>query len=156
MSFWFVGRGKYMDLPTISMFSLSKYLLNVSIQKTTIKLIPVFFCWLWLGVCSSRRIESKSKLTYYRLVVPFYVLWKPEVFWCFPGYRWRALAWNGHSVHPLPPCAQGGGSWASNQIFKKGGLDRISTFTGGFLGKRGDFFQGGCYFHIKKIKIWNI
>ena len=40
-----------------------------------------------------------------------------------------------------------GGGWASNQIFKKGGADKTSTF------RRGDFFQGGCNFHIKnKLK----
>ena len=156
MSFWFVGRGKYMDLPTISMFSLSKYLLNVSIQKTTIKLIPVFFCWLWLGVCSSRRIESKSKLTYYRLVVPFYVLWKPEVFWCFPGYRWRALAWNGHSVHPLPPCAQGGGELSLQPNFQKGGAWQDLNFYRRVPRKEGWLFSGGLLFSHKKIKIWNI
>ena len=147
MSFWFVGRGKYMDLPTISMFSLSKYLLNVSIQKTTIKLIPVFFCWLWLGVCSSRRIESKSKLTYYRLVVPFYVLWKPEVFWCFPGYRWRALAWNGHNVHPLPPCAQGGGGVEPPTKFsKRGGLTGSQLLQEGSWERGVTFFRGVAIF----------
>ena len=146
MSFWFVGRGKYMDLPTISMFSLSKYLLNVSIQKTTIKLIPVFFCWLWLGVCSSRRIESKSKLTYYRLVVPFYVLWKPEVFWCFPGYRWRALAWNGQSVHPLPPCAQGGGVEPPTKFSKRGGLTGSQLLQEGSWERGVTFFRGVAIF----------
>ena len=40
-----------------------------------------------------------------------------------------------------------GGGWASNQIFKKGGADKTSTFRGG------GFFQGGCNFHIKnKLK----
>ena len=147
MSFWFVGRGKYMDLPTISMFSRSKYLLNVSIQKTTIKFIPVFFCWLWLGVCSSRRIESKSKLTYYRLVVPFYVLWKPEVFWCFPGYRWRALAWNGHSVHPLPPCAQGGGGVEPPTKFsKRRGLTGSQLLQEGSWERGVTFFRGVAIF----------
>ena len=41
--------------------------------------------------------------------------------------------------------------WGSNQIFKKGGLGRTSTFRGGLLGKIGWLFLGeeGCNFHIK-------
>ena len=38
------------------------------------------------------------------------------------------------------------------------GLGRISIFRGGLLGKRGDFFQGGCSFYIKnklKSEIFN-
>ena len=37
---------------------------------------------------------------------------------------------------------------------KEGGLDRISTFRGVLLGKRGvTLFRGGCNFHIKnKLK----
>ena len=45
----------------------------------------------------------------------------------------------------------GGGGLASSTIFRKGGLDRTETF-------RGDFFQGGCNFHIKnklKSEIFN-
>ena len=41
-----------------------------------------------------------------------------------------------HSGHPLPFC-RGGRGWASNQIFKKWGRDRTSTFRGGLQGKRG-------------------
>ena len=49
------------------------------------------------------------------------------------------------------------GGWTSYQIFKKGGggrgLDRISIFRGGLLGKRGWTFSGGCSFYIKnKLK----
>ena len=41
-----------------------------------------------------------------------------------------------------------------DQILKKRGLDRTSTFTGWLLGKRGWFVSGGegCYFHQKKLK----
>ena len=46
--------------------------------------------------------------------------------------------------------------WASNQIFKKGRLDRISIFEEGLLGKRGVIFSGGgggCSFYIRnKLK----
>ena len=67
-----------------------------------------------------------------------------------------------HSVHPPPPPFCRGG-WASNQVFKKRGRDRTSTFRGGLLGKRGWLFtQGGrgevCNFHIKnklKFEIFN-
>ena len=38
-----------------------------------------------------------------------------------------------------------GGGWASNQIFKKGGLDRTSTFRAVLLGKRGSV----CNCHIE-------
>ena len=45
------------------------------------------------------------------------------------------------------------GGWASNQIFRKGGLDRTSTFRGGLLGKRGWLFSGGLQFsHKNKLK----
>ena len=54
-----------------------------------------------------------------------------------------------HSVHPPPPFLQGG-DWASNQIFKKGGVDRTSTFRGGLLGKRGWLFSGGLQFSHKE------
>ena len=67
--------------------------------------------------------------------------------------------WGG-IVAPPPSYLQGGG-WTSNQIFKKGWLERTSTFRGGLLGKRGvTFFRGGggCNFHIKsklKSEIFN-
>ena len=42
---------------------------------------------------------------------------------------------------PSPFCyggeGGGGGGWTSNQIFKRGGLDRTSSFRGGLLGKSG-------------------
>ena len=51
------------------------------------------------------------------------------------------------SVHPLSLSAWGGGRgvWASDQIFKNGvGIDSISVFKGGLLGKIGvTFFRGG-------------
>ena len=51
------------------------------------------------------------------------------------------------------------GGWTSNQILKKRGLNRTSTFRGGLLGKTGvTFFRGGCNFHMKnklKSKIFN-
>ena len=41
----------------------------------------------------------------------------------------------------------------SKRVRGGGGLDRTSTFRGGLLGKRGgDFFQGSCNFHTKKLK----
>ena len=47
-------------------------------------------------------------------------------------------------------------SWASNQIFKKGELDMISTFRGGLLGKRGDdFFKKFSYDFFLKSKKFN-
>ena len=47
-----------------------------------------------------------------------------------------------HSVHPPPLSAGWGGGLASNQIFKKGGLDKTSTFRGGCWERGDDFFQG--------------
>ena len=53
------------------------------------------------------------------------------------------------------------GGWASNQIFKKGGIDRTSTFRGGCWESGGWLFsggKGGCNFHIKnklKSEIFN-
>ena len=50
---------------------------------------------------------------------------------------------------------EGEGGRTSNQIFKKGGLDRTLTFRGGLLGMREvTFFTGGAQFsHKKQIKI---
>ena len=40
-----------------------------------------------------------------------------------------------------------------NQIFKKGSLDRTSTFRGGLLGKRGvTFFRAGVQLSHNKLK----
>ena len=57
-----------------------------------------------------------------------------------------------HSMHtPHLSEGGGGGGWASNQIFKKGGLDRTSTFRGGFLWKKvGWLFSGGLQLSHKK------
>ena len=60
------------------------------------------------------------------------------------------------------PTFCGGGGWTSNQIFKKGGLDRTLIFIRGLVGKRGlTFLRGGgrsCNFYIKdqlKCEIFN-
>ena len=64
-----------------------------------------------------------------------------------------------HSVHP-PPFYRGEGErgLSLQPNFQKGGLDRTSSFTGGFWEREGDFFQGGCNCHIKnklKSEIFN-
>ena len=42
---------------------------------------------------------------------------------------------------------------AATNSLKSGGLDRISIFIGGLLGKRGRLFSGSCSFYIKnKLK----
>ena len=60
---------------------------------------------------------------------------------------------------PPPPPVFCSGSWASDQIFKKGALDKISIFRGRLLEKRGvTFFRGGCSFYVKnklKSEIFN-
>ena len=69
-----------------------------------------------------------------------------------------------HSVYPTPFMLGGGGGGgclASNQISKKGGgIDRISIFRGGLLGKRKWLFSGeerDAVFTKKKIsKISNV
>ena len=54
-----------------------------------------------------------------------------------------------HSVHP-PPFLQG--TWASNQIFKKGaGLDRTATFRGGCWEREGWLFSRGAGLDILLI-----
>ena len=45
-----------------------------------------------------------------------------------------------------------GGGWTSNQILKKGGLDKTSTFGGSCWERGGDFFRGCCNFNINKLK----
>ena len=54
---------------------------------------------------------------------------------------------------------EGGGLWASEQIFEKGDLTTGSQFLDGVTGKEGDdFFQWGCSFYIKnelKSEIFN-
>ena len=58
---------------------------------------------------------------------------------------------------PLSPV--GGGGVSSYQIFKKGGLDRVSVLRGGYWERGCNFFQeGGCSFYIKsklKSEIFN-
>ena len=65
----------------------------------------------------------------------------------------------------LPFCRRGGegkGGLSLQPNFQKGcGLDRISIFREGLLGKRGWFFQGGCSFYIKnklknKLKLFSV
>ena len=63
-----------------------------------------------------------------------------------------------HSVHP--PClSEGGGGWASNQIFKKGGgLTEPQLLERDSWEREDDFVHGGCDFHIKnklKSEIFN-
>ena len=58
--------------------------------------------------------------------------------------------------HNVQPLSAGGLSLQPN--FQKGGLDRTSSFRGGWWERGGDFFQGGCKFHIKsklKSEIFN-
>ena len=50
---------------------------------------------------------------------------------------------------PLPFCMEGG-SWASNQIFKKWRLDRTSTFRGGLLTKK---VYEQKYFSLLQLRI---
>ena len=65
------------------------------------------------------------------------------------------LVWTGkgpfNGIVCTPLCWRGGGRWvSSDQIFKKGGLDRISIFRGRLLGNRwGWLFSGGCSLHKK-------
>ena len=48
----------------------------------------------------------------------------------------------------------GGGGWASNQVFKKGGLTGSQLSEGDGRERGGvTFFQGGCNFHIKINKL---
>ena len=65
-----------------------------------------------------------------------------------------------HSVHPLHFCkgaGEGGGGVELPTKFKKGGLDRTSTFRVGLLGKRGvTFFRGVQLSHNKlRSEIFN-
>ena len=57
-----------------------------------------------------------------------------------------------HSVHPPSFCR--GGGLSPNQIFKKGGLDKTSTFRGGCWERGGDFFRGERlqFSHKNKLK----
>ena len=58
-----------------------------------------------------------------------------------------------------PFCWQGGGGWTSNQIFKKGGGDRTSTFRVELLGRMGWLFfrrgEWGLKLLHKKSEIFN-
>ena len=49
--------------------------------------------------------------------------------------------------HPTPFSAEG--VEPPSGFSKRAGLDKTSTFRGGCLERRGDFFQGGYNFHIK-------
>ena len=103
----------------------------------------------------------------------FHFFFSLYFFFFSPGCRYFIKRWyerNGNllsitkiecSVHPHFCFGGGGwgGRWTFNQIFKKGGLDKTSTFRGGLLGKRVVvFFRGGCNFYIKnklKSEIFN-
>ena len=54
----------------------------------------------------------------------------------------------GYLDHSAFPISAGGLNLLLN--FQKGGLDRISIFSGGLLGKREVNFSGGFNFYIKK------
>ena len=95
-------------------------------------------------------------LRYLEFNVLNFKAWNPDpsnsVFVCV---QWVVCGWvrGGHSVHP-PPFMLRGGGWTSNQIFKKGWLDRTSTFRGGFLREREWLFSGGLQFsHKNKLKL---
>ena len=55
-----------------------------------------------------------------------------------------------NSVHPLFLLLPGGGGLSVLPNFQKEGLDRISIFRGGLVGKRAVTFLGGLSFYIKK------
>ena len=46
----------------------------------------------------------------------------------------------------------GGRGLASDQIFKKMRLDRISVFRGGLLERRGDYLQDGGFYIKNRLK----
>ena len=61
-----------------------------------------------------------------------------------------------HSVHP--PLSAGGGGKPPTKFSKRGGLTGPTLLEGGCWERGGDFFQGGCNFHIKnklKSEIFN-
>ena len=76
--------------------------------------------------------------------------WNPEpsnsVFVCVQWVGWGVVR-GGHSVHPSPFLL--GWDWTSNQIFKKGLLERTSIFRGVLLREIGWLFWGCCNFQIK-------
>ena len=63
---------------------------------------------------------------------------------------------NSHSVHP--PLSDGGRVEPPTKFSKRGGLTGPQLLEGGCWERGGDFFQGGCNFHIKnklKSEIFN-
>ena len=57
-----------------------------------------------------------------------------------------------------PPFLQGGGGKPPTKFSKRGGLTGPTLLEGGCWERGGDFFQGGCNFHIKnklKSEIFN-
>ena len=64
----------------------------------------------------------------------------------------------GQQAHSVQPTLSAGEGSAFNQIFKKGGLTGPQLLEGVAGKEECDFFQGGCYFHIKnklKSEIFN-
>ena len=92
-----------------------------------------------------------------------------EILLSFNGTTFQQLVvWNNlleahhtHSVHPPPPFLLGGRGrgFSLRPIFQKGGLDRISIFRVGLLGRRRTtLFRESCSFYIKnklKSQIFN-
>ena len=121
---------------------------SVSLRQCTVMYSNPVYRWMALLVNL-----SKWWLVYIRVL---YWVHSCSLLWWKP---YQACLWSVvyHSVHPTPFC-WGEGGWTSNQIFKKGGLDRNSTFRGGLLGKRGQLFSGGLQFSYKnklKSEIYN-
>ena len=116
---------------------------SVSLRQCTVMYSNPVYRWMALLVNL-----SKWWLVYIRVL---YWVHSCSLLWWKP---YQACLWSVvyHSVHPTPFC-WGEGGWTSNQIFKKGGLDRNSTFRGGCW-ERGDDYhsvlplwdQGGMIF----------
>ena len=151
---------RYCRLRNLAFWIVLRFLDHNSRIRFFLNMLQPYF-WAIFWTFWTLQVNPSSKLFFKNWNLPLFLLggtekqmekegWKNEQ---IQIYRTLLLGWL--SVHSLF-CWEG--SWTSNQIFKKGGLGKTSTFKGGLLGKRGWTFSRGSNFYIKnklKSKIFN-
>ena len=130
-----------------------------SFSRTKLEAIwdPKKVFW-FIQISCSKKVKLSIIFVFFNIFFPITFKWIQLLQEYLPAdmfifhFCWCQLT---HSVHPHF-CRVGAS--ASNQIFKKGRAWQDLYIWRGLLGKRRvTFFRGGgCNFHIKKIKIWNI
>ena len=88
------------------------------------------------------RFSNLHWCTFKLSVIDIQVLLSFFLFWFEKILRLQLYHTNLITVCTHPSFCRGEGVEPPTKFSKRGGLDRASTFRGGLLGKRGNFFQG--------------